>query len=93
MRDSFILTEQLRQMERYKKLKSEEAGYDLGETALFDWVDRYAASFREWAESIPSECISCGACMGETGMECPHPFNWRRKELLRRMGIDVIIDS
>lgn len=91
MHGSFILTEQLRQMEQYKWLKSEEAGYDLGETALFDWVDRYAASFREWAESIPSGCIGCGACVGETGMECPNPFNQRRKELLRKMGIDVII--
>jgi len=93
MRNSFILDEQLRQMGRYKWLKSEEAGYDLGETALYGWVEQYAKPFREWAESIPSECIGCGACMGETGMECPHPFNRRRKELLRRMGIDVIIDS
>ncbi|MBD3261066.1 MAG: hypothetical protein GF334_05190 [Candidatus Altiarchaeales archaeon] len=77
-----ILQEQRRQMEEYKWLRSEEAGVDLGETALLDWVYRFAADFRTWAESIPIECISCGECMtGETGLECMHPFNRRRLEL------------
>lgn len=86
MRATYILQEQIREMEAYKWIRSQEAGYDLGETALYAWVEKYAVSFRNWAESIPSECIRCGLCMGgETGMECPNPFNVRRKERLKEM--------
>lgn len=37
---------QLREMERHKWIESEKAGRDLGEDAVFDWVRRYAVSFR-----------------------------------------------
>jgi len=91
MQISFVLVEQLRHMECYKWIRSEESGYDIGETALLDWVDRYAASFRDWVDSMPSDCVGCGACVtGETGMECPNPFNQRRKKLLADMSDDVI---
>lgn len=88
VRAAYILSEQVREMEAYKWIRSQEAGYDLGETALYGWVERYAVSFRKWADSIPAECISCGACIsGETGMECPNPFNVQRKERIKSIVI------
>jgi ferredoxin len=86
MRAGYILTEQIREMEAYNWIRSQEAGADLGETALYGWVEKYAAPFREWAQSVPSDCIGCGICVtGETGIECPNPFNVQRKDLLKRM--------
>jgi hypothetical protein len=32
---------------RHKWIESEKAGRDLGEEAVYDWIDRYAARFRE----------------------------------------------
>ena len=88
MHAAYILQEQIREMEAYKWIRSLEAGYDLGETALYAWVEKYAASFREWSDNVPSECLGCGACVtGETGMECPNPFNVKRKERLKSMGL------
>ena len=43
---------QLREIERHKWIESEKEGRDLGEDAAFDWVRRYAASFRATYESI-----------------------------------------
>jgi hypothetical protein len=34
-------------MQRHKWIESEKAGRDLGDEAVFDWVQRYAVSFRE----------------------------------------------
>jgi len=86
MRANYILKEQMQEMERWKWIRSQEAGYDLGETAFYGWVEKYAVSFRKWAESVPSDCIGCGVCgTGETGMECQKPFNVQRKERLKSM--------
>ena len=86
MDPKFVLQEQRRQMEEYKWLRSEEAGIDLGETALLDWVSRFAEEFRDWAEGIPVECIFCGDCMsGETGIQCMHPYNQKRLELIKEL--------
>lgn len=86
LRLSYILQEQMKEMESYRWIRSQEAGYDVGETAYYGWVERYAAPFREWAKSVPAECVGCGACVvGESGMECPNPFNVQRKERIRSM--------
>jgi hypothetical protein len=47
--------EQLRRMEIYREKISKELGFDIGETGYFAWIDRYAAKFRRWAESLPPE--------------------------------------
>lgn len=71
-----INEEQRRQMERHKRLESEKAGYDLGETSLFGWIEKNAESFRKWAETVPYECVGCGGCTGvQPGNECPYLFD------------------
>ena len=42
---------QLREIERHKYLTSKELGYDMGwEAAALDWIEKYAASWRDWWE-------------------------------------------
>lgn len=73
-----INEEQIRQMEIHKWIQSERAGIDLSDTAIFEWVEKYAPAFRKFADSIPYDCISCGSCAGCTGMECVTPFKEER---------------
>jgi hypothetical protein len=43
---------QAKEILRHKWIESEKAGRDLGEEAVYDWIQRYAADFREahrWA--------------------------------------------
>ena len=89
LRAAYILQAQIQEMETYRWIRSEESRVDLGETAYYGWVESYAASFRKWSDSIPAECVNCGACVtGETGMECPNPFNVQRKERVKSMGVE-----
>lgn len=37
---------QIKEIDRHKWIESQKAGYDLGDRAVFDWVEKYAASFR-----------------------------------------------
>ncbi len=37
---------EIAEIKRYKWIQSQKAGYDLGDGAVFDWVERYAAEFR-----------------------------------------------
>lgn len=71
--------EQARQIEIHKWIASERAGKDLSDTAILEWGKKYASSFREWAESIPYECIRCGLCPDCTNKEeCCKPFDEER---------------
>lgn len=36
---------QTEEMNRYKWIESEKAGYDLGEKAALDWIDKFAENF------------------------------------------------
>jgi len=47
LRATYILQEQMREMEIYRWIRSEESHIDLGETAYYGWVEKYAASFRK----------------------------------------------
>lgn len=69
-----INAEQIHQMEMFKWLASERAGFDLSDTAIFEWVEKYAPAFREFADKIPYGCINCGSCKGLAGMDCETPF-------------------
>ncbi len=37
---------QIEEIDRYKWIESQKAGYDLGDRAVFDWVEKHAATFR-----------------------------------------------
>lgn len=37
---------QIEEIDRHKWIESQKAGYDLGDLAVFDWVEKYAATFR-----------------------------------------------
>lgn len=38
------------EIEKHKWIESEKAGYDLGNKAVKEWIDTYAAVYREWWE-------------------------------------------
>jgi hypothetical protein len=78
-----VICEQKRLIEIHKWIESERAGKDVSNEAVLDWIAKYAISFREWAETIPYGCISCGLCSNcENREECCKPFN---KERLKRL--------
>ena len=71
--------EQKRQIEIYKWIESERAGRDVSEKATLEWVQKYATTFREWAETIPYGCAHCGLCSACTNREeCCRPFDGER---------------
>lgn len=42
---------QMVEMDRHKWIESEKKGFDLGEQAYLDWVEKHSAQFRkEWLE-------------------------------------------
>ena len=41
---------QIREILKHKWILSEKAGRDLGEEAVEDWVEKYAAAFRDFWE-------------------------------------------
>lgn len=51
-RERFIqfLKDEKAEMEKHKWIESEKHGYDLGNTAVKDWIDKYAATYRAWWE-------------------------------------------
>ena len=42
----FLLAER-EEISKYKWIRSEEVGYDLGISACLEWIQNYAASFRD----------------------------------------------
>jgi len=47
-----FLDDELKEMEKYKWIKSEEARKDLGEICCLEWIKKYAKEFREDWENI-----------------------------------------
>lgn len=45
-----MLQLQREEIERYKWIESERAERDLGRDAVFEWINNYAAQWREWFE-------------------------------------------
>ncbi len=79
--------EQARQIEKHKWLVSERAGKDMSESAVLEWVEKYAQAFRAWAETIPYECLKCGLCPEcPDRKECCQPFNEERLKRLKKDG-------
>jgi hypothetical protein len=48
MTQSDILRKELEEILKHKWIESEKAGYDLGDQAVWDWVNKYAHEFREY---------------------------------------------
>ncbi|MBI5607129.1 MAG: hypothetical protein HY879_27675 [Deltaproteobacteria bacterium] len=48
MSDAEILHKELEEILKHKWIESEKAGYDLGDQAVWDWVQKYAHEFREY---------------------------------------------
>lgn len=47
MKTKDLIKKQLDEMSRHKWIESEKAGYDLGENAMLDWVDKYYEKFEK----------------------------------------------
>lgn len=45
-----MLSLQREEINRYKWIESEKACRDLGREAVFDWINKYAADWRDWFE-------------------------------------------
>ena len=52
-----MLEMQRAEINRYKWIESEKAQRDLGREAVFDWINKYAATWREWFEKEFAEDI------------------------------------
>jgi len=49
-RETFLkfLQDEKDEMERHKWIKSEKIGYDVGQDAIIEWINKHAASYRTW---------------------------------------------
>lgn len=48
-----FMKKQVEEINKHKWIESEKAGYDLGNIASKEWIDKYAKQFRAWAEKQP----------------------------------------
>ena len=86
--------EQRRRIEEHKWIESEKMGYDIGETAIIGWVEEYAHSFRDWAESLPYRCVNCGCCIYDPDREeCVIPFDTKRLKFISDNGLQPLSDD
>jgi hypothetical protein len=46
-----VMNIQIEEIKKHKWIASEKAGRDLGDLAIHEWIDQYAAAFREYWES------------------------------------------
>ena len=47
MKNKDLIEKQLDEMVKHKWIESEKVGYDLGEKAMLDWVDKYSEGFEK----------------------------------------------
>ena len=50
-----FLSDQIKEIEKHKWIRSEEIGRDLGNDAILDWIFKYAKSYRDWWEQTHGE--------------------------------------
>lgn len=67
--------EEIRQMNIHRWIESEKSQRDLGYGAVLDWIQKYAAQFRDWAETLPEYCVGCGKNCNRDGTDCIQPFD------------------
>jgi len=82
-----FLDEERRRMEKYRKRLSDKIGYDVGEKAFFEWIEKYGDAFRKWVQSCPDTCIGCKGCdkFPGIGKTCIDPFNEQRHEYTEKI--------
>jgi hypothetical protein len=84
-RIEFINREQKRQIEIHKWISSERVGYDRGDEAKLEWVEKYAPIFRRWAEKLPYTCVRCRErCSNNREGMCYNPFDVCRIEYIEK---------
>lgn len=76
--------EETRLMILYKNQESERCGYSLGNDAYLEWVDKFANAFRNWADTIPENCVNCGMSCQKDTTKCINPFNTHRIHYLHK---------
>jgi hypothetical protein len=59
-----FLANQKEEMERYKWIQSQKAGKDLGDAAIKEWVEKFAAEYRKQYEEAYNEMVK------ETAAHC-----------------------
>lgn len=52
-----FLLHQKEEIEKYKWIESQKAGHDLGEAAVRQWVEKFAANYRKEYEEIFNELV------------------------------------
>lgn len=52
-----FITLQIQEIDRHKWIESQKAGYDLGDRAVFDWVEKHAESFRRHMVETQGESV------------------------------------
>ena len=61
-RQQRMLALQREEINRYKWIQSERASRDLGGEAVLEWIQKYAAHWREWYENEYYDDIECPDC-------------------------------
>jgi hypothetical protein len=84
------LVNQKIEMEKYKWIKSQEAGKDLGEDAVKDWVKKYACQYRKEYNAAYNEIVhkTAAACHEKLKEKFPTVSN----EIWEHF-VQVVIDS
>lgn len=81
----YTCAEEIRQMNIFKWIESEKCGSDIGEQACFEWVQKYAKTFREFTKTLPEQCINCGLNCPKNSNECVNPFNENRVKFFQSL--------
>lgn len=68
------LRHQRQEIERYKWLKGQELGYDPGEEAVQEWIEKYAADYRKEYEDVYKQAIQSTSkeCIDELKKKVPN---------------------
>lgn len=59
------MEDEIKEIEKYKWIRSEQEHHDLGQDAVFEWISKYAAKFREYWElehgALNGNCNTSGS--------------------------------
>jgi len=80
----YVCPEEIRLMVLYEHNESERQGHSLGDDSHIEWIDKYAAIFRDWSNDLPDYCVNCGRGCQKDTTECVDPFNPHRVHLLKK---------
>jgi len=90
MHFKLYLLHQRRAIERYKWLRGQELGYDPGEKAVQEWIEKYAAEYRKEYEEVYQQAIK------STSQECIDKLKKKAPEISDELWVFIfeqIIES